>query len=300
MIQPIDFIIPFVNNQDKNWQNDFLKNKSLAGLKGDERFRDFGLLKYVFRSIETNCPWYRYIFLVLSGPSQIPSWLNINNSKLKIIYHKDYIPKDFLPTFNSNVIEMFYSFIEELSDNYIIMNDDFFFIQKIPENYFFENDEPKIQRKIQNNGLWRCGIHGDKCFVDTINNNSVFISKIFNSNIKTFRHFHMPTPLSKKLQQFIWFKYYDELYNSLKDSKFRTSKNYTQWLFEDIQKMLPQYKEANLYNKSHVYTMGDVVFNFKNYNMICFNDEKRYVEKSVKNFLNSINSCFPNKSSFEN
>ena len=64
--------------------------------------------------------------------------------------------------------------------------------------------------------------------------------------------------------------------------------------------MLPQYKEANLYNKSHVYTMGDVVFNFKNYNMICFNDEKRYVEKSVKNFLNFINSCFPNKSSFEN
>ena len=295
----IDIIIPFVNNQDKEWQAEFNKHSKENGLKGQERFRDLGVFQYVFRSIEKNCPWCRYVFLVLSSPSQIPAWLNINHPKLKIVYHKDYIPSEFLPTFNSNVIEMFYSFIEELSDNFIIMNDDFFFIKNISENYFFENNEPKVHRKIQSNGLWICR-SGDKCFVDTINNNSRFIGRLFKVSPITYLHFHMPFPMSKTLQQFIWSKNYNELYNSLKNSTFRQSKNYTQWLFEDLQKIIPKYKDAELYNNSHVFNMGDTNFNLNRYNMICFNDGARFNANSANRFLSAINSIFPNKSSFEN
>lgn len=300
MKKQVDIVIPFVNNQDKEWQEEFKKHSKENGLKGIERFRDLGILPYVFRSIEKNCPWCRYVFLVLSGPSQIPDWLNVNNSKLKIIYHKDYIPPEFLPTFNSNVIEMFYSYIKDLSDNYIIMNDDFFFIKKIPENYFFENGEPKVERVIQGRGLWKCMPGGDKCFVDTINNNSRLISKIFNVPNFTYLHFHMPFPMSKSLQEYFWYTHYDELYKSLENSTFRQSKNYTQWLFEDLQKILPKYKNAKLYDNSHVYKMGDTNFNLKQYNMICFNDDKKFNVKSAKNFYIALDSIFPKKSSFEN
>lgn len=299
MKKPIDIIIPFVNNQDAVWQTEFNKHAKANGLKGQERFRDMYMFNYVFRSIEKNCPWCRYVFLVLSGESQIPDWLNVYHPKLKIIFHREYIPSEFLPTFNSNVIEMFYSNIDELSDNFIIMNDDFFFTKNISENYFFEDGEPKVHRKIQNAGLWKCSPSGDKCFVDTINNNSRFISEMFKTSLVTYKHFHMPFPMSKSLQQFIWFKYHDELYTSLSNSQFRQSKNYTQWLFEDIQKVLSKYKDANLYSNSHVFNMGDTTFNIKQYNMICFNDKHAFSIKSAKAFLAAIDTLFPNASSFE-
>lgn len=294
---PIDIIVPYVNNQDKIWLEEYNEYKNCSGLKGTERFRDIHLFNYFFRSIEKNCPWVRYVFLVLSGPSQIPVWLNVNHPKLKIVYHKDYIPEEFLPTFNSNIIELFYSNIEELSDNFILCNDDFFFMKNIT---FFENDKPKLSRKIMVNGLWSCGPGGDKCFVDTINNNNKLISKITGKRPFTYQHFHLPTAHNKILHKFIWEKYHDELYNSLTNSRFRTSKNYTQWLFEDIAKLSNTTSvNSNIYNNSKVFTMKDTNFNLNRYDLICYNDGGKFNTKSVMNFIKSMENIFNKTSSFE-
>lgn len=40
---------------------------------------------YSMRSIEKFCPWVRRVYLVTNG--QIPSWLNLNNLRLKVITH---------------------------------------------------------------------------------------------------------------------------------------------------------------------------------------------------------------------
>ncbi|WP_407192009.1 hypothetical protein [Citrobacter freundii] len=32
---------------------------------------------------------------------QIPSWIDTKNKKLNIVFHKDFIPEEYLPTFNS-------------------------------------------------------------------------------------------------------------------------------------------------------------------------------------------------------
>lgn len=296
-MQPVDIIVPYVNNQDPIWQAEYNKYKNSAGLKGNERFRDLHLFKYFFRSIEKNCPWCRYVFLVLSGSSQIPEWLNVNHPKLKIIYHADYIPKEFLPTFNSNVIEMFYSNIEELSDNFILCNDDFFFMKNVS---FFENNKPKLSRKIQCNCLWRCAPGGDHCFVDTINNNNKLISKFTGKRPFTYQHFHVPTAHNKTFHKFIWSKFENELYNSLKDSRFRTSKNYTQWLFEDFAKISDKFSvNSNIYNNVNVFTMKDTYFNVNKYDLICFNDDINFNNKSVMNFIKAMEKTFPNESSFE-
>lgn len=294
-MEPVDIIVPFVNNSDPIWKAEFNKYKKEAGLKGEERFRDLHLFKYFFRSVEKNCPWCRYVFLVLSGPSQIPSWLNVNHPKLKIIYHSDYIPKEFLPTFNSNVIEMFYHKIEELSENFIICNDDMFFMKNL---LFYENDLPRLQKRIMFNGLWP--LSGDRCFVETINNNSKLISEMFGIKPITYFHYHVPTAHKKSLHEFIWFKYHDKLYNSLKDSHFRTSKNYTQWLFEDIEKCANKCINTNIYSNTKVFTMDRNVNNISKYDLICFNDGGKFNGNIIMNFIKQMEIIFPKQSSFEN
>ena len=121
----IDIVIPWVNPNDNEWQKDYnyWKEKE-TGEKNPCRFRDLETFNYWFRAIEKNCPWYRYIFLILASPSQIPSWLNVNHPRLKIVYHKDFIPLKELPTFNSSVINCYVPFIKELSDKYILFNDE--------------------------------------------------------------------------------------------------------------------------------------------------------------------------------
>ena len=79
----IDFVLPWVDNQDLEWQKSrqqYAENQSLSDANSSARFRDSGTLKYVLRSIEKNCPWYNKIYLVTCGHH--PEWLDINLSTL--------------------------------------------------------------------------------------------------------------------------------------------------------------------------------------------------------------------------
>ena len=81
---PIDFILLWVNNREESWV--LKKNKYAINnreLNGQERYRDYGLLKYWFRMVETNASWVNHIFLVTDN--QIPEWLNQNHSKVTIV-----------------------------------------------------------------------------------------------------------------------------------------------------------------------------------------------------------------------
>ena len=58
-------------------------------------------------------PWINQIVFVTYG--HLPQFLKENHPKLKIIRHADYIPEEYLPTFNSNTIEMnFYKIPEKI------------------------------------------------------------------------------------------------------------------------------------------------------------------------------------------
>ena len=141
--EPIDVIIPWVDAADPEWD---AKRRQYAGEIGAvqkasnsvTRFESWDNLKYVLRGIEACMPWVNRIFLVTCG--QIPSFLNLKCPKLKLVRHEDYIPSEYLPTFNSNTIEINYHRIEELSENFILFNDDLFPLQPIRESYYFRNN----------------------------------------------------------------------------------------------------------------------------------------------------------------
>ena len=134
MTFPIDFVIDWVDDSDPRWIN-----KRNAYLPESERlstrFRDWGWLKYWFRSIDVNAPWVRYVHLITD--SQVPNWLDINNSKLNLVDHTSYIDRSYLPTFNSNAIELSIHKINLLSNHFVFFNDDFFLNDEVvPENFF--------------------------------------------------------------------------------------------------------------------------------------------------------------------
>ena len=72
--------------------------------------------------------------------SQLPEWLNRDAPKLRIVYHEDYIPQEYLPTFSTFIIEWWYFLIPDLSEHFIVCNDDMYFLNKIPEDRFFTAD----------------------------------------------------------------------------------------------------------------------------------------------------------------
>lgn len=141
-----DIVVTYVDNQDPVWQAEYNKYKQLENIdesneqtNSNIRFRDTGTFRYFFRSVEQNMPWVNNIFLVVQNERQVPHW--VNRDKVKVVYHKDYIPEDLLPTFNSNTIEFFLYRIPELANNYILANDDTFALSSVPETMFFENDK---------------------------------------------------------------------------------------------------------------------------------------------------------------
>lgn len=137
---PIDFIITWVDGNDLDWQKEKAKYSDKKGDQRNSRYRDWNTLKYLLRSVEKNAPWVNKVFLVTYG--HLPSWLNVNNPKLVIIKHEDYLPKEYLPTFSSRTIDMNFHRIKELSEHFVYFNDDMILLKKVKETDFFKKGLP--------------------------------------------------------------------------------------------------------------------------------------------------------------
>lgn len=73
--------------------------------------------------------------------------------------HKDIIPKEFLPTFNSVTIEFFLYNIPGLTEQFIYMNDDMYLLNSVPQTLIFNKNKPCLKlRCIPFNGsdAWHC------------------------------------------------------------------------------------------------------------------------------------------------
>lgn len=139
--QPVDFVITWVDSQDEDWRKQRASYNNIQGGDDSElRYRDWGLLRYWFRGVEQFAPWVRKIHFVTWG--HMPDWLNVQHPKLCIVRHHDYIPKEFLPTFNSNVLEIYLHRIRGLAEQFVYFNDDMFLIHPMKITDFFRRGNP--------------------------------------------------------------------------------------------------------------------------------------------------------------
>lgn len=138
----IDAVITYVNSADQLWYREYVI-KTKTHNPTPTRFRSWGTLRYLMRGIAEYMPFIRNIVLVVSSPSQVPVWVNQKN--VRVVYHKDFIPAKYLPTFNSCTIESFFWNIPDLADRIIYFNDDIFPNNPMTEEEFFTGLTPHIE-----------------------------------------------------------------------------------------------------------------------------------------------------------
>lgn len=144
----IDLVYLWVDGNDPEWQ---IKRNALIGnvqeksaVNCEGRYADNDELKYSLRSIEMFAPWIRKIFIITDN--QVPKWLNISNPKIRIVDHKEILPPQSLPCFNSRLIEHFLYRIPELAEHFLYANDDMFINNPVTPDAFFASDGLPIIR----------------------------------------------------------------------------------------------------------------------------------------------------------
>ena len=137
---PIDVVYTWVDGDDPAW----LAKKSAAQettVQATEaattaaRFSCRGELMYSLRSIEYYAPWVNHIYIVTDR--QVPQWLDTDNDKVTVVDHAEIIPPQYLPTFNSHVIEAHLHRIPGLAEHYVYFNDDVMLARPITPAHFF-------------------------------------------------------------------------------------------------------------------------------------------------------------------
>lgn len=141
-LEPIDAVYTWVDSSDSHWKDNFtaaLADSDNASMSSTNRarFTSRDELRYSLRSLEVNLPWINKIYLVTAG--QVPSWLETDNTKIVVVDHNEiFADQDScLPTFNSHAIESRLSYIKNLSEHFIYVNDDVFFGRPLHPNSFF-------------------------------------------------------------------------------------------------------------------------------------------------------------------
>lgn len=137
----IDFVVTWLDSTDPAWQSLYESYKpTTKGDKSEARFRDLNIFKYWFRAVERYAPWVNKIYLITNG--KFPDWINKDNPKLVLVKHEDYIPKEYLPTFNSCAIELHMHRIKGLSEHFVYFNDDMFINAPVSPDYYFKKGLP--------------------------------------------------------------------------------------------------------------------------------------------------------------
>ena len=150
----MDVVITWVNGSEPSHIQQFIK---YTGLGLDEveikkRFNEYGMLRFVLRSVHKYMPFARRVFLVTNG--QVPTWWNKNNPQAQIVTHDQIfvtevegmkVPiADALPTFNSNAIEANLHNIPGLSKYFVYLNDDVLFTKPMVPWDFVEPETGKL------------------------------------------------------------------------------------------------------------------------------------------------------------
>ena len=275
----IDFVVPYVNNKDIVWRNTYIEfckknnlNQKIVELLGS-RYGGLTFIYYQLQLVNKNMPWINKIYLFLSNKEQVVHSLLPKN--VVVVYHNQFIPNRYLPTFNSTTIEMFLWNIKDLSEKFIYANDDMLPIKPLKPSDFFSRQKIKINWR-ERDFVINTNVFGHQC-----HNNYIAIAKRLNAEYdksKTLLPKHSFTPMIKSHCKDA-FKLIEE-YIEPHIRAFRTEYQYNQYIYP----LYELFKYGTLETKiDFLYTELKEDFDF-DHQIICVNGEnkKEYVDKFVK------------------
>ena len=311
----IDLVYNYVNGNDTEWvekRNQFAMNEHNTAC----RFRDNKELLYSLRSVEKYAPWIRRIYIIMD--SKVPEWLNLDNDKLRIVTHEEIIPAEYLPTYNSNVIEQHMFNIEGLSEIFLYANDDMFFGNHVSEDFFVKDGKPVI-RLVKyavgtptNNYNWalynarelfyeKYGVRYDLIPTHNIDVYSKSGMKLCSDEFAdTLKPYYFNRLRSDKEIQRVLFYYYLINHDKCSLVVYKESKLYR--FISTFKKMINPEKyldflvcNINAFCNSRV---NQILFG-KNPRLVCMNDSDSTTDSDLVMYGDVMSKKFPDKSSFE-
>lgn len=326
----IDFVLTWVDGNDKEWQKVRRQYDPAKGADDSEaRYRDWENLQYWFRGVEKFAPWVNKIYFVTWG--HLPSWLNTDHPKLEIIRHEDYMDPEYLPTFNINALELNFHHIPGLSEQFVYFNDDMFLLDHVSEEDFFKDGLPRdccietalVQDDIRNpfaamlmNDAALANMHYSKKEVLKKQWRKWFhpsYGKMVFRNLlmlpyrqfSSFKYTHLPSAFLKDSYERLW-KDEGTLLDEICRNKFRTSFDVNQYVIKYWQYMsgrfIPQSPGIGAFFTigKHDDRIHDVIRSQK-YKMVCLNDTADVGDFDMQKLRiqESFSSILPDKSSFE-
>ena len=334
---PIDLVIPWVDGADPDWLEEKkrweqcdaevgTRDRKWAG--GDIRYRDWETLKYFFRGVEQFAPWVRTVFFVTWG--HLPEWLNTAHPQLRIIRHEEYIPREFLPTFNSHTIELNLHRIDGLAEQFIYFNDDTFLTAPVKRSDFFQHglpcDTAILNPVPMTRGVWHAEVNNIGILNDHFDKNRVimkapqkwFSPKYGRKGFRTclllpWRRFpglyeqHLPVSFLKSTFETVWRMEEEELRTTCA-CKFRERGNVNQYLMKNWQiaegKFVPRTMNIGkmyMYGEADNYDEVCAAVKSGKWKMLCINDSAEIddFERRKEQLIQAFEQLLPMKSSFE-
>lgn len=332
MSEKIDFVVLWVDGSDPEWQKErsLYCPQSKNNGSSDNRYRDWDLMRFWFRGVEKFAPWVNRIFFVTNG--QTPFWLNVDHPKLRLVNHREYIPEKYLPTFNSNVIELWLHNIPELGEQFVLFNDDMFLTAPVTPLDFFEDGVPRESALMD----IATAPGPEDCLPHMQINNFSILNRHFNKKIvikKSFRKFftlqyrgdllrnfllspfqyfscfrdsHLPSSYLKSTFVTVW-KEEGELLETCGVNRFRSKQDYTHWLMKCWQICEGNFAVRSTGWGRHYELWEDDInkicrsIEHQKYPVICLNDSKTDVafDEMKKMLQKSFAFILPDLSEFE-
>ena len=307
----IDVVITYVNYEDEIWRDQFIReknkyNRNLSSNSINEcRFRDWGTLKYVLRSIDKFAPFVNNVFLVVQMESQIPKWLN--RETVKIVLHEEFIPEEVLPTYSSCAIEMYLHLIPGLSEKFIYFNDDMILWNPHkPEDFFIEDKCINSLKLFNEDNYYEQS--EDKLY-GYINKQSTSLpNKLFDKNNPCYYTTHNVSSFLKSINA----ELYNQITNDIKNKsyQFRCNDSITQYMY--IEYSILKNRCINITGTSSLVgglEKGTNIFRNIYYllnsqiKQICINDKQIDMDKntniSISNIINTLNIKFQKTCKYE-
>ena len=332
----IDFVMIWVDGNDPDWQ------RRKAGFLGapetddrPERYRDWGLLPFWFRGVETFAPWVRTVWFVCD--QEPPAWLNRDHPKLRIVRHEDYLPEEYRPAFSSHPIELNLHRIRGLSDRFVYFNDDMYLISPVQPTDFFRKGLPVDSALL--NPVPTLDLvgqpEGERVFTIPLNNaeylnrnyrfrdcirkhpgkwlNLRYGSSLLRNLVLLiwprfvgFDELHLPQPFLKGAFEEAW-KQYGSILDATSRHALRNDQDVNQWLIRETQLAEGRFSPGSPRKGTALHlpeSAGEAARTVREQRcrMLCINDgmmNKEEYERIGKDLLEAFEAILPRRSSFE-
>lgn len=311
-MEEIDLVYMWVDGSDPKWKE---KKLNYTGKISDQtetntigRYLSNNELKYSLRSVEKHIPWIRKIFIVTDD--QKPEWLNTGHPKIQVVDHKEIMPPETLPCFNSTVIEYFLYRIPDLAERFLFANDDFFFNVNLSPNFFFAKDGfPIVRLKRKPLGKWHYRfrtLRGKEFgqYARKVYEGALLVEKRFGTFYSGVPHHNVDAYLKSDYQKAVEEVFAEEVKES-QTHRIRTPGDIHRSAFSYYALAIEHAHLKYVGRKESIrlllfrYDLEKYIAKY-NPSLFCINDDHNVTNEHRKKIVPFLNSLFPGKSAFEN